>query len=113
MTIERMKQKNSLPDYYSMSFPGIEAEVLYILVSMKIYIGDNMDKGHYACRMLDENTGTWWNFDDATIIKYSGYPKNVYDNLSIDNEQKKGEMSFWMDQIGSCQCYILKMTILH
>ena len=28
--------------------------------------------------------------DDATITKYSGYPNNIYDNLSIDNEQKKG-----------------------
>ena len=47
-----------------------------------------MDKGHYFCDVLDYNTGTWWNCDDATITQYSGYPMNVYDNLSIDSKQK-------------------------
>ena len=49
-----------------------------------------MDSGHYACDILDYNTGTWWNCDDDTITKYSGYPKNLYGNLSKENEQKKG-----------------------
>ena len=46
----------SLPAQYSMYFPGTNAEVLYILVSIKIRIGDDMDKGHYACDVLDYNT---------------------------------------------------------
>ena len=50
-----------------------------------------MDKGHYACDVFYYNKGTWWNCDDATITHYSGYPMNVYDNLLIDNEQKKGK----------------------
>ena len=48
-----------------------------------------MDKGHYFCDVLDYNTGTWCNFDDVTITKYSGYPKSVYDNLSIDKNRKR------------------------
>ena len=52
-----------------MSFPGIYAEVLYILVFVKIYIGSDIDKGHYVCDVLYYNTGTWWNFVDATITQ--------------------------------------------
>ena len=74
-------------------FPGIYAEVLYIIVSIKINIGNAMDKGHYVCDVLEYNIGTWWNCDDATITQYSGYPMNLYDNLSIDNE-KKGEKNY-------------------
>ena len=50
-----------------------------------------MNKGHYIWYVLDSNTGTWWKFDDTTKNEYSGYQMNVYDNLSIDNEQKKGD----------------------
>ena len=46
-----------------MSFPN-NPEVLYILVSIKLHIGNYMDKGHYVCDVLDYNTGTWWNCDD-------------------------------------------------
>ena len=46
------KIKNSLPAQYSMSFPGIESEVLYIIVSVYLHIGKDMDKGHYVCDVL-------------------------------------------------------------
>ena len=46
-----------------MSFPD-KPEVLYILASIKLHIGNDMDKGHYVCDLLDHNTGTWWNCDD-------------------------------------------------
>ena len=72
-----------------MSFSGEDTEVLYILVYIKLHIGNDMDSGHYVCDLLDYNTGTWWNCCDDTITKYEVYPNNVYDNLSIDNEQKK------------------------
>ena len=71
-----------------------------------------MDKGHYGCDVLNYNTRTFWNFDDATITQYSGYPMNVYDNLPINNEKKRKQL-LWMDQIGLCQYYILKNTFLH
>ena len=74
-----------------MSKPVIDDEVLYIIVSVKLHIGNDMDKGHYVCDLLECNTGTWFNCYDATINQYSGYPMNVYDNLSIENEQKKGK----------------------
>ena len=38
-----------------------------------------MDSYHYICDILYYNTGTWWIFDDGTIIIYSGYPDNSYD----------------------------------
>ena len=72
-----------------MSFPD-NPEVFYIIVSIKLYIGDDMDKGHYVCYVLDYNTGTWWNCDDVTITQYPGYPMNVYNDLSIDKKQKRG-----------------------
>ena len=75
-----------------MYFPVIDTEVLYILVSVKLHIGNDMDEDHNVCDLLYYSTGTWWNCDDATITHYSGYPMNVYDNLSIDNEQKKGKI---------------------
>ena len=53
-------------------------------------MGNDIDKDHCVCGVLDYNTGAWWNFDDDTITRYSGYPKNVYDNLSKENEQKRG-----------------------
>ena len=48
-----------------------------------------MDKGQYVCDVLDYNIGTWCSCDDVTITKYSGYPKNVNDNISKDNEKKR------------------------
>ena len=47
------KTKISLPDQYSMSFPGIDSEVLYILVYIKLNFGKDMEKGHYVCDVLD------------------------------------------------------------
>ena len=71
-----------------MSFPN-NRYVLYILVSIKPNIGNDMDQGHYACDVLDYNTGTWWNCDDKKITQYQGYPMNVYNYLSSDKKQKK------------------------
>ena len=65
--------------------------MIYILVSINIHIGNGTNKGHYVCDILEYNTGTCWNCDDTTMTKYSVYPKNVYDNLSTDNEQKEGK----------------------
>ena len=81
----------ALPSQYSISFLGKDSGVLYILVSINIHIGNDMGSGQYVCGVLECSTATWWNCDNDTINKYSGYPKkNVYDNLSKDNEQKKG-----------------------
>ena len=85
------KAKISPPSQNSMSFPGIDYEVLYILVSIKLRIGKDMDMGHYVCDALDYNTGTWWNCDDRTITKYLGYPNNKYGNLSNDKKLRKGK----------------------
>ena len=70
-----------------MSFPGIDSEVLYILVYIKLNFGKDMEKGHYVCDVLDYNTGPWWNCDDDTIAQYPGYPMNVYYELLIDKKQ--------------------------
>ena len=35
-----------------MSFQGKHAEVIYILVSIKLHIGNDMDEGHYVCDVL-------------------------------------------------------------
>ena len=78
------KTKISLTAQYSMSFPDKHPEVLYILVSIKLNIFNDMNKGHYVCDVLYYNTGTWWNCDDETTTQYLGYPLNVYDDLSID-----------------------------
>ena len=82
------KTKISLPAQYSTSFPD-NPEVLYILVSIKLHIGNDIDKGHYVCDVLCYNTGTWWNCNDETITQYPGYPMNVYNDLSIDKKQNK------------------------
>ena len=70
------KTKIALPDQYSMSFPN-DPKVIYILVSIKFNIGNDMDQGHYVCGVLDYNTGTWWNYDDEKITQYPVYPMNV------------------------------------
>ena len=36
---------------------------------------------------------------------YTGYPENVYDKLSHENEQNQGKEILWKDQIGLCQFY--------
>ena len=73
-----------------MYFPDKHPEVLYIIVSIKLHICNDLDKGHYVCDILDYNTGIWWNYDDETITQYPGYPSNVYSDLSID--KKGGDM---------------------
>ena len=69
----------TLPDQYSVSFTD-NPEVLYIPVSIKINIGNDMYKGHYVCDVLYYNKGTCWNCDDETITQYPGYPMNVYND---------------------------------
>ena len=57
------KTKIALQAQYSMCFPN-NSEVLYIIVSIKLHIGNDMEQGNYLCDVLDYNTGTWWNCDD-------------------------------------------------
>ena len=66
-----------------MSFTN-NPEVIYIIVSIKLHIGNGLDKGKYVCDVLYYNTRTWWNCDDEKITQYPGYPMNVYNDLSID-----------------------------
>ena len=84
------KTKTALPAQYSMSFPN-NSEVIYIIVYINLHIGNDTDKGQYVCDVLDYNTGTWWNCDDETITQYPGYPMNVYNDLSIYKQQKRGK----------------------
>ena len=85
------KTKIALPARYSMSFPD-NPEVIYIIFSIKLHIGNDVDKGRYVCDVLYYNTGTWGNCDDETITEYPGYPMNVYNDLSIDkNKNKRGK----------------------
>ena len=59
----------------------------FILFSLSIlYIGNDMDQGHYVCDVLDYNTVTWWNCDDEKRTQYPGYPMNVYNNFSSDKK---------------------------
>ena len=95
-----------------MFFPDKHPEALYILVSIKLHIGNDIDMGHCVCDVLYYNTGTWWNCDDYTITQYPVNTLNVYDDLSIDKKIKTKRI-VWMDQIGLCPCYILKKTFLH
>ena len=46
--LSKNKTKIALPAQYFMSYPGKYAEVLYILVYIKLHIGNDMDKGHYV-----------------------------------------------------------------
>ena len=64
------KTKIDLLAQYSMHLRDKSAEVLYIIVSIKINIGYVMDKGNYVCYVLDYSTGAWWNCDDDTILQY-------------------------------------------
>ena len=67
-------------------------DVIFIIVPIKLHIGNDIDKGHYVCDVLDYSTGTWWNCDYETIIQYPVYPSNVYDDLSIDKKQKRKKL---------------------
>ena len=73
-----------------MSFPN-DPKVIYVLVSIKFYIGNDMDQVQYVCDVLDYNTGTWWNCDDEIVTEYPGYPMNVYNDLSSDKNKKIGK----------------------
>ena len=73
-----------------MYFSGRHDEVVYIMVSINIHVGKYMDSGHYIFDVLDYNTWTWWICDNVTVTNYSGYPENVYDDVSHENEQKRG-----------------------
>ena len=55
---EYCQNKIALPAQYSISFPDKHAGVLYILVSIKLHIGNDMDYGQHVCDILDYNTGT-------------------------------------------------------
>ena len=83
MWILKNETKKSLPSQYSMSFSGRHDEVVYILLSINIRDSKDMDSGHYVCDVFYYNLGTWCIYDDDTIINYSGYPDNVYDDLSL------------------------------
>ena len=65
--------------------------MIYVLVSIKYHIGNDLDWGHYVCDVLDYNTGTWWKCDDEIVTKYPGYPMNVYNEVSSGKKQKKGK----------------------
>ena len=93
------KTKIALPAQYFMSFPN-NPKVLYILVSIKLHVGNDMDQGHYVCDVLDYNTGTCWNYDDEKVTQYPGYTMNVYNDLSRDKDKEKEKI--WMDQIRLC-----------
>ena len=84
--------KIALPDQYYISFPGIDSELLYMIVSIKLYIGKDTDKSHYVCDALDYKIVTLWNWYDDTINQYPGYPINVYGELLIDMKPKKLEI---------------------
>ena len=91
------KTKIALSAQYSLYRPN-EPEVIYVLVSIKYHIGNDMDQGHYICNILDYSTGTWWKYDDEIITKYPGYPMNVYNEFSSDKKHKKVKDMIWMDQ---------------
>ena len=67
-------------------------------VSIKYHIGNDMDKEHYICDVLYYITETWWKYDDEIVTKYSGYPMNIYNEVSSDKKQKKVKDMIWMDQ---------------
>ena len=50
-----------------MSFAGSDDEVVYIISSIKINVGQYMDGCNYYFDVLDYNTGPWWRCDDDKI----------------------------------------------
>ena len=49
--------KIALSAQYFLSRPN-DPKVIYVLVSIKYHIGNDMDQGHYICDILDYNTKT-------------------------------------------------------
>ena len=47
-----------------MSFSGKYDEAVYIILSINIRVGKDMDSGPYLCDVFDYSTGTWWNCED-------------------------------------------------
>ena len=90
-TFCKSKTKIALSAQYYMSFPN-KPKVIYVLVSIKFHIGNDIDQGHYVCDVLEYNTGTWLNFDDEIVTEYPGYPMNVYNKLSSDKKQNIGKI---------------------
>ena len=112
MYTAKIKQKFPFEPKKYMSFPDKHPEVIYILVSIKLHIGNDTDKGHYICDVLDYNTETWCNCDDDRRTQHPGYPMNVYDSLSIDEKkEKKKKKCAWMNQIVLCQFNTLKKNL--
>ena len=68
-----------------MSVLGSHDEVVYILVSINIYLLKDTDSVHYVCGVLIYNTGSCWRCDDDIINNYSGYTENDYDDISHKN----------------------------
>ena len=95
MNIKVLK-KITVLDQYSISFPGEDTEVIFILLSINIRNGNDVYSGHWVSDVLYYNTETWWSSYDDTITKYSEYLNNLYDNLSMVNEPKKGFFSGWI-----------------
>ena len=56
--------------------------MVYIIVSVKIHVGQDIYSGHYYCDLFYYNTVTWWVCDDDKITNGRGYPENLYDELS-------------------------------
>ena len=85
------KTKIALAAQYFMSCPN-NTEVIYVIVSIKYHIINDLDQGHYVCDVLDYNTGTWWKCDDEIVTKYPGYLMNVYNEVSSDKKKKVKDM---------------------
>ena len=86
-----------------MSFSDSDDEVVYIIVSINISVGQDMDSGHYYCNVLYYNTGTWCICDDEKRTNYRGYRKNFYDESLHENKQKqrKSHILIGLDRIMS------------
>ena len=80
--------------YYSVK----QGDEFYTLVAIKVHISKYIYSGHYSCDKLDYKLGKRCNCDDEKITNYSGYPQNVYDNVSNEN-RKKECFILWVDQI--------------
>ena len=85
------KTNIAIPSQYSVYFTGSDDELVYIMVSIKIRVGKDIDSGNSYWYVLDYNTGTWWICEDETITNFGGYPENVYDELSHENEKIQGK----------------------
>ena len=57
------KTKIALSAQYFLSRPN-DPKVIYVLVSIRYHIGNDMDQGQYICDVLYYSTGTWWKCDD-------------------------------------------------